>query len=133
MTSRRHFIICAAIATGGAVAGIHFYRSNKMSSAELAVNEIVERLVKLPGAVRFGEMFRKQHLKHHDSMISAKSISERLFKDIGDLNHKSIEATLEKQIQIDLRKKQVFLVDDWYLTRIEAELCALASLTKTAT
>jgi hypothetical protein len=133
MMSRRHFIIGAAIATGGAVTGVQIFRSKLVSPGEQAVNEMLERLAKLPGAVRFGEIFRKQQLKHQDSMTSAKSISERLFKDIGDLNHKSIEAALEKQIQIDLRTKQVFLVDDWYLTRIEAELCALASITKTAT
>lgn len=129
MVSRRHFILAAAIAVGGTAAGIKLYRSKTGSQGELALNEVVKRLAELPGAVRFGNMYRKQQ-KHSDSVTSVKSVSKRLFEPDVELNQKLVEQALEKQMQTDLAAKQVFLVDDWYLTRIEADLCALASILK---
>jgi hypothetical protein len=128
--SRRHFILGAAIATGGAVAGIQLYRSNIASPGELAVAGMVVSLAELPGAIRFGEVFRKQQQKQNKSIASVKNISDRLYKNQEDLHQDNIDEALEHQIQMELRTNQVYLVDDWYLTRTEADLCALASIIK---
>jgi hypothetical protein len=128
LISRRRFIFAAAIATGGAAAGLQLYRSKLMNPGEQAVNDMLERLSRLPGAIRFGEMFRKQLPQHNKPDVSVKTISDRLYKTKEYLQGDIIDEALENQIQIELRSNQVYLVDDWYLTRTEAELCALASL-----
>ena len=127
MVSRRHFIFGTAIVSAGAAVGIQLYSSRKLSPGEQAVNELIGRLAELPGAVRFGEMYRKQQ-NRSGAEISAKSVSRRLTNYDEDMSQYNIEELLEKQIQIDLQTKQVYLIDDWYLTRIEAELCALAAM-----
>ncbi len=130
MISRRRFIFGSALAASGTVAGIQFYRSNVASPGEQAVNGVIERLAKLPGAVRFGELFRKQQQKQKKPIASVKSISDRLHKAQDGIHKYIINEALENQIQIELRSNQVHLVDGWYLTRTEADLCALASINK---
>jgi hypothetical protein len=128
MLSRRNFLLSAALVAGGAVTGIYLFRSNAAGPGEQAINGLIDKLVKLPGAVRFGEMYRKQ--KNNNVALSVKLVSDRLHKTHGDLRLDNIDIALEKQIQTELRTNQVYLVDDWYLTRTEAELCSLASLKK---
>lgn len=120
------------LAVGGAIAGIYLYRSTVQSPAELAVSEIVSRLAELPGAVRIGEKFREELQKNDHSVKSLRSISSFLVDVHGDLRPDNIGDILEQQIQIELRTNQVHVIDGWYLTRTELDLCALASVARKA-
>lgn len=120
------------LAVGGTIAGIYLYRSNVQSPAELAVSEIVLKLAELPGAVRFGEKFREELQKNDHPVKSLRSISSFLVDVHGDLRPDNIGNILEQQIQIELRTNQVHVIDGWYLTRTELDLCALASVARKA-
>jgi len=120
------------LVVGGAIAGIFLYRSTVQGPAELAVSEIVSKLAELPGAVRFGEKFREELKKNDHPMKSLRSISSFLADVHGDLRPDNIGDILEQQIQIELRTNQVHVIDGWYLTRTELDLCALASVARKA-
>lgn len=127
MVSRRNFILGSAIIAGGAVVATQSYRQNLVSPGEQAVNEMIEVLADLPGTARFAEMFLKQQLKYDHPVSSVKKVSARLFKNEVDIHKIDVASALERQMQIELRENKLLLVDDWYLTRTEAELCVLAS------
>ena len=61
-------------------------------------------------------------------MASVKNISKRLHNTHGDFNHENIGEALELQIQKELQTNQIQLVDDWYLSRTEIDLCILAAI-----
>jgi len=128
MLSRRQFIVGGTLVAGGAVTGIYLYQSNVKSLRKKAVNGVIESLAQLPGAVRFGKRYRRQLQINNKPMESIMSISKRLQNAYGDFNHETIGEALEQQIQIELNSNQIILVDSWYLTRSEAEICALASI-----
>ncbi|MFV1976491.1 MAG: hypothetical protein ACC651_12145 [Candidatus Scalindua sp.] len=127
MVSRRNFILGGVLVAGSAAVGIQFYRGNILSPGEKAVNAMIERLARLPGTARFAEMFLKQQLKYNHAASSVRKISVRLFKDEGNLIKIDGPSALDKQVKIELRQNQFYLVDDWYLTHTEADLCVLAS------
>ena len=127
---RRKFIVRSILAVGGTVAGIYLYRSTVQNPAELAISEIASKLAELPGAVRFGEIFRKQLQKNGHAMKSLRRISSDLTDAHGDLRPDNVGNVLEQQIQTELRTNQVHVVDGWYLTKTELDLCALASVNR---
>lgn len=128
MLSRRNFLLSSALVVGGGVAGFYLYKSNIPTPQEQAVGEVVSSLAKLPGAIRFGKKYRQLLQKNKLHMSTISSISDLLFDAHGKFHRENINEVLEQQMQIELRENIVYLVDDWYLTRIEANLCALASL-----
>jgi hypothetical protein len=125
---RRKFIAGSILAVGGATAGTYLYRSNVQSSLELAIGEIVSKLAVLPGAIEFGEKFREQLKKSGLPTKSLKTISSYLADVHGELHSGNIGYILEQQIQTELRTDKVHVINGWYLTRTELNLCALASI-----
>lgn len=130
MLSRRSFIISGALAVGGSVAGVKIYESKVVSPKKRlrAVHGVIENLAQLPGAVRFGDIFREQQQKNNKPVETIESISRRLHNTHGDFRQNTIGEALEQQIQMELDTNQLQLVDDWFLARTEADLFALASL-----
>lgn len=128
MLSRRKFLLSSALVAGGGVAGFYLYRSSIGSPREQAVEEVVTNLASLPGAIRYGKKFRQLQQTKRFQMATVGSISDSLYDAHGEFNRENISEILDRQIQIELRENIVYLVDDWYLARIEADLCALASL-----
>jgi len=131
MQSRRSFILSSLLVVGGAATGVYFYKSSTESKEELAVNGVINQLADLPGAIRFGKILRKQ-ASGKTFTDSLKSISERLQNNYGEFSYENIGAVLEQQIQKEFRSNQFALVDGWYLSRTEAELCLLASMVSKA-
>lgn len=127
MQSRRSFILGGALAVGGAITGIHLFRSYVKSSEEQAVYGVINNLSELPGAVRFGNISREQR-KNNNSMETVISISKHLQSIHGDFHHENIGEVLEQQIQTELQTNQIHRIDGWYLTRTEANLCVLAAM-----
>lgn len=113
------------LAAGGAVTGVYVYKSNAESKEEQAVHGVVNQLVNLPGAVRFGEILLKQ-TPGRDFSESLQGISERLKNNYGEFSIINIGAVLEQQIQAEFQANQFQLVDGWYLSKTEAELCLMA-------
>ncbi len=132
--SRRSFILSSALAVGGVITGVYLYKFNVAypEKRARALHSVIETLAGLPGAVRFGNIFREQQQKNKKSMASAKSISRRLDNIFGDFRRNTIGEALNQQIQKELRSSRIQLVDGWYLARTEADLFALASMVKKA-
>jgi len=87
--TRRSFILSGALAIGGAITGVYLYKYNVAypEKRARALHGVIENLARLPGAVRFGKVFRKQLQKNKKSManvciismvISVKKILEKL-------------------------------------------------------
>ena len=127
MHSRRIFILSSLLVVGGAATGAYLYKSSTESKEEQAVHGVINQLADLPGAVRFGKILHKQ-ASGKSFTGSLKSISERLQNNYGEFSYEDIGAVLEQQIQTEFRSNQFQLVDGWYLSRTEAELCLLASM-----
>lgn len=127
MQSRRSFILRSLLAVGGVATGVYLYKSNTESKEEQAIHGVINQLVDLPGATQFGKILHKQ-VPGKVFTDSLKSISERLQHNYGEFSVENIGAVLEQQIQTEFRSNQFQLVDGWYLSRTEAELCLLASM-----
>ena len=128
MPYRRSFILSSVAIVGGAIAGIQVYEINADNPGEQAVDGLIENLSQLPGAVRFGDFALNQ--QNNIFTESTASISIRLHNLYGDFNNTNIGKALEKQIQSEFHNREMQKVDGWYLSRTEADLCILASLTR---
>ena len=125
---RRKFIFSGILAVGGTVAGLSLYRSISHTPAEQALNEVVSKLARLPGAVRLGRIYRDELNTNNRSMRSLTDLSTSLTDAHGDFGPDDVGIVLDHQIQADLRTSQIYLIDGWYLTRTELDLCALAAV-----
>ena len=134
MLSRRSFILSGALAIGGSIAGVKIYNYKVVSPKKRlrAVHQVIENLSKLPGAVRFGDIYSEQQKKNNNPVESIESISRRLHNVHGDFRQNTIGEALEQQVQMELQTNQLKLVDGWYLARTEADLFVLAFLASKA-